>query len=274
MKISNIKIFIALIAAIFAIFTPAPISSQSTNCGTSAVFRSTGLVSTPAISGVFSTNGACQVDNARAPFVPYKIPTYDDLKSRYFNQSKTSNKSTLTNWPSSFNGNAAYEVNGPLTVDQTPTGNGAIVIFVSGALSITADYTYGGNSSSDGTVFVVQGDVDISPTVVQINAVIISSGTIYTASSDCTTNTGNPSDPGTPNNQLTINGSLISIYQSQTQADACALDSINNTCPEITFCRFLNDNNQPAEKINHDPKYLVILRDLYADTAQNWSEIP
>ncbi|MBU1000252.1 hypothetical protein KKE78_02560, partial [Patescibacteria group bacterium] len=105
----------------------------------------------------------------------------------------------------------------------------------------------------------VGGNVLIDKSVTQVDAVIISSGKIYTA----TNASANPiaittcSSSSVPAGQLVVNGSLISLDSSKP----------------IEFCRKLANNSQPAEQIIHQPKYLIILRNLFADTMEKWSEI-
>lgn len=147
--------------------------------------------------------------------------------------------------------NKLYYITGDLIINSNITVNETGIIFVGGNLTITTNLTHTGSNA--GLVFIVKGDVVISPLVTRIDAVIMSSGRIYDAGSGCS-----HSLPVSAS-QLVINGSLIS------------LDNNN----KIEFCRSLGANNTttPAEKINQQPKYLVILRDLYSDTLQKWSEI-
>lgn len=237
-----------------------------------------GLISALDISNNFgSNNGKCIKDN-KAAFAPYKIPTYEDLKSIYYTQAKSdSTKFTKNiqlngnfNVPSIMVGNGKpdiFLVTGNLTkltgegfgnnshIKQSPA-----VIFVEEDFIIDSNISYGG-----GFVFIVKGNVIIHPDVSLIKAVIISSGKIYTAGNNCTNvQTANP---------LVIEGSLISIYKDQPQADFCALNPTSSGCPSIKFCRTLANNNNPAEQINWQPKYLVILKDLFASTLEKWSEI-
>ena len=97
---------------------------------------------------------------------------------------------------------------------------------------------------------VVKNNVNIDVGVKQIDAVIMSAGKIYTAGSGCATNNVETT------NALIVNGSLISLDPGA-----------------IVFCRTLTNNSQAAERIYQQPKYLVILRNLFADTLQKWSEI-
>lgn len=147
--------------------------------------------------------------------------------------------------------NKLYYITGDLIINSNITINETGIIFVGGNFTIDTNLTHTGSNA--GLVFIVKGDVVISPSVTRIDAVIMSSGRIYDAGSGCS-----HSLPVSAS-QLVINGSLIS------------LDNNN----KIEFCRSLGANNTttPAEKINQQPKYLVILRDLYSDTLQKWSEI-
>lgn len=260
--------------------SPAPAAAQATSdCGTSTKLKSEGLVSTPVITGNFATGpaGACVVD-PRAAFAPYKVPSYDDLKSLYYTQAKSTSSVNKVSPPlvnpnfGQFNSemqgppssDSIFLVNGNLTIDNTnfPSNSSkTAVIFVEGNTDITTNITYGG--ANYGLVLIVRGNVNIDQTVTQIDAVIISEGII------CTADNGSAClDGATVTPRLIINGSLISINQT----DQCPPTGSN--CP-IKFRRNLADNSiVPAEQINHQVKYLVILRNLMSDTLQRWSEIP
>lgn len=142
-----------------------------------------------------------------------------------------------------------YNVSGDLILDGNITVNETGIILVDGNLSINTNLTH--DNKNAGLVFVVKGDIIIAPSLTRIDAVMISSGTIYTAGAGCEINSVASTE------SLIINGSLISLDSQKP----------------IRFCRTMLDNNQPAEKINQQPKYLVILRDLYSDTLEKWSEI-
>ncbi len=219
--------------------------TQSTNP------RAGGLISAPTVSTKFSnTTGNCVID-LKAAFVSYKIPTYEDLKSLYYTQSKAAKTSTATanqgTLRSLLNSYDIVLVNGNVDINSPLGGPSktAAVIFVDGDLTFNSNF----GDASSGIVFVVKGYVSITQTVTQIYSVIISSDKIYTAGYPCTTNS-------TVANTLTIYGSLISLSPGK-----------------IVFCRSLTDNTVAAEKIVHQPKYVVILRDLFADTLQRWSEV-
>ncbi len=243
------KILPALALLLVLFLIPTAFAQNADNCGGGQKPRAQGLVTSPSISGKFGTTGGCAID-AKVAFVPFKIPTFADLKSLYYDQSKAHKTTSLKGNNSDY----IYTTGDNLIIDNPSdiTGNNTGLIFVDKNLSITKDIK--GNNSKSGIVFIVGGDVIIDQSVTQIDGVIISSGKIYTAGTGCSNTL-----PVTTS-ALTINGSLISLNQS---------DSV-----PIKFCRTLSNNNNPAEIINAQPKYLVILRDLMSDTYQKWSEIP
>lgn len=220
-----------------------------------------GLISTPNLSNKFGNSTATCVVGSKAAFAPYRIPSYADLKSLYFDKSKSTAKldysGNMGEAGLSFYLNGSppknlIHITGFLSTNNNIGGSQTAVVFVDGDLYFSSpmtQFTYGNGNS--GIVFVVGGNVYIDPSVKRIDAVIISTGRIYTAGAGCSTSTVSVQDA------LTINGSLISLDPGL-----------------IIFCRTLADNSQPAEKIIQQPKYLVILRNLYADTLQKWSEIP
>lgn len=246
---------------------PAPVTQCSLQSPNPRVRN--GLISTPELYNNFSnTTGTCVIDN-RASLLFREIPDYETLKSKYFDQSKSPRKDTIT-------GDATQEqveskihnndldhliyITGSLRIQNNGflTGKPAIpiVIFVQNDLTINGNIDFAHTSSSGGLVFVVKRDVTIKKSVTQVDAVIISEGNIYTATdaiaTTCTTNSVSVTNP------LVINGSLISLDPTK----------------QIRFCRKLANNAQAAEQINQQPKYLVILKDIVADTLQTWSEIP
>lgn len=237
-----------------------------------------GLISTPQIitgSKLGDTSGVCAID-PKAGFAPFKVPGYDDLKSLYYIQAKSSvvtqhelptGNKTQADIAFTDSGDSVYHVNGDLTISNNNSGTHIGIVFVEGNLNITGNYCYGTtcpagvSSNTLGTVFIVNKNVTIDPSVNRIDAIIVSAGIIYTAAATGSTCSLATNVTG-GNSQLIINGSLISINQSS-----------GATAP-IQFCRKLSDNNQPAEKINQQVKYLVILRNLLSDTFQRWSETP
>src|SRR3989344_203834 len=78
-----------IIFLLVQISVPSAKADLQTSCSTTSN-RSDGLVVTSRIDGSFGTSSeACVIDPDKAPFLPYKIPTYEDLKSLYYTQAKT-----------------------------------------------------------------------------------------------------------------------------------------------------------------------------------------
>lgn len=260
--------FLLLSLPIILNFYPSPPAlAQSSACLGATPFRADGLVDTPNLSGKFNTSsGTCVID-PKASFANFKIPSFDDLKVQFYTQAQ--NSSTITkhtevaspqNLPGGkidLGGNKdhlySFSDNVTITSNSNFTGNNNGVIFVSKDLTIgpldNNQLTI--VSDTTGLVFVVGGNVNIDSSVTRIDAVIISSGTIYTAGNGCHTS------QTAVGNTLIINGSLISL----------------NPIAPIQFCRKLPTNNSPAEIINWQAKYLAILNNLFAAPFQKWSEI-
>jgi len=249
-----------------------PTSAQSLLCGGGTPARATDLVSTPQITEDSKFGSRDCIVDPKAAFAPYKIPTYDDLKSLYYTQkqitgvtkhelSASSQDRTQADIPFTDVGDSIYHVNGNLTLSANNTGTHTGVVFVEGNLNFNSNYCYGAPdclpttpvAATVGTVFVVKGSVNIDPAVKRIDAVIISQGKF------CSNKLPTGGCKSTRNDQpLVIKGSIISLDQ-------------NN--PPI-FARVLANNSQPAEQIIYQVKYLVILRHLLSDTLQKWNEIP
>lgn len=249
-------LLLAIVLILYPI--PTPIFALSPTCSSGSPNpRAQGLVSTPELSGKFHTPGGCTID-IKSAFAPFKIPTYDDLKSVYFTQSKASKviklDATIANITVADDEKVFNYTYTSSDVNVNPPGltyTGTAVIFIEGSIYINGDIQAG--DPSKGLVFVVKGNVNISAAVTRIDAAIVAEGPIYTAGAGCS------STSPVPASALTINGSLVSLNQSITSP--------------INFCRTLSDNTQPAEVINQQAKYLVILRNIYSDTLQKWSEI-
>lgn len=261
----GIKVFLnCFLLALFLILAALfyhPTFAQTSNCGSGTTQRAQGLVTAPSLSAGsnFSTSGACIIDPKTA-FAPFRIPGFEDLKSLYFDQSKAAKVTLSGDQTGGIDltvKDKIYYISGNLSLDNPSdiAGNQSGVIFVDGDLTIAPSsnrLTHG--TANSGLVFVVGGNVQIGKDVTLVDAVIIAKGII------CTAYDGTCPSANIETLQLVINGSLISINQEDSTP--------------IKFRRTLTDNSQPAEKINHQVKYLVILRDLLSDTLQRWSEIP
>lgn len=237
--------------------------------------RAEGLVSTPDLKGDFGTSsGVCVVNDPRASFNPLKLQDFDSLKTIFYTQIKDS-PSIVKHDVISRNGtdfdiqlsgqDHIYYIQGNLDINNfnKPADNKTGVVFVEGNLNINSniDRTTAGNNV--GLVFIVKGDINIRRDVDRVNAVLISSASIYTADAGCTKNSAKTkSDNITPISPLKVNGSLISLNPNPPNS--------------IKFCRnlisSLQGNSVAAEQVNHQPKYLVILRELFSTDLQKWAE--
>lgn len=272
-KIITTLCFIFLISSV----VPSVRSDCSGNQATGLI--TVGQNSDNAISGTFGTTigsaSPCVLDpkaflNPRERGVP--VDSYEALKTLYFTKASSTNSSfnkvTLTctscnetNIPldSTAGKDALYLVPTNLTINvggsiagiNTQTG----VIFVDGKLTINTNIISTANNK--GLVFVTIDDVLIDKNVTAVDAVIISEGQICTAS-DENTCPDTLSDAGSTQ-QLLIKGGLVSI----------------NPAKPIKFRRNLVNNDiNAAEKIIAQPKYLAILRDIFASPWQKWTELP
>lgn len=181
-----------------------------------------------------------------------------------------------------------YHVTGDLTIDNDIEVNIPGAIFVDGNLYINTDLlalpSSGGTSNPKaGIVFIVKGTIYIKRDVEKVNAFLIAHGKDASYEDDmgedkiaCLQRTHdiipfcsawNPVNSICEDdlvdiiNQeyLTINGSVISL----------------NSCLTPQFVRKKTDisGNIPAETINYDPKYLIIMKDIFSRDLKIWREI-
>lgn len=264
-----------LVIPLFFLF--AFLNKVSAQCTVSD--RNQGLVSSAGgITGNFGNSIGTCVTDSKAAYAPFKVPTYNDLKSIHYDQAKQPvaevaklpitgnydvsdanrgniNKHHLihTTGNMSWAGTNPFYYN-PGSGETTPIYNA--VIFIEGNLTINSNINY--NSQIAGLVFIVKNDVFINPAVTTINAMIVSEGAIYTAYD---VSDGNATNSVTGVQPLIVNGSLISIYGG------------SDTTKRIVFNRSLSDNSRPAEVVNFQPKYLVILRKLLTQSFSIQREI-
>ncbi len=130
------------------------------------------------------------------------------------------------------------------------------VVFVNGNLNITGNIVYAGNDgtgalgNNTGLVFIVKGDVFIQDNVTDVNAAIVSYGTICSAAVG---GAANPSCPTTYNTvlpTLRIYGSLSSMTASKP------IKFLRNTSDVFTI---------PGEIVLSQPKFFYILKNIFAD---------
>jgi hypothetical protein len=124
-----------------------------------------------------------------------------------------------------------------------------VVVFIDGDLYIDSDVNYGSDSAS-GLVLVAKGNIYIAASVKKINAILVNESYIYTS--------GSSTIPVPNSQQLVVNGSVISLAQNGAR---------------IYFSRSLNPNSQPAEVVNYQPKFLVLLRGLMTQSYTIQREI-
>lgn len=250
-------------------------SAQTANCPPITTPRvERGLVSAPTIAAKFTNQEGTCVTELPAALPAHDIPTYDKLKLKFYDRAASGMpKAEVTVFPpndvscaNNFCGNKLYYAAGNIDIGTrsapattlTPTGTGAQVFFIGGNLDINQNLIYADNDQNSGLVFIVKGNIYIDHAVTRVNAVLISSGTLCTDSDSGTCPAGSAS---ASRNQLTVNGSLISL----------GADDAGGTT-KLRLRRLLFDNSQPGEIINAQPKYLVILKDLLAEDLQIWAE--
>lgn len=248
---SALALLTLFLAIAFLYIFMAPNSYAQQPCNSSNLNQ--GLISalsyTGSTTGFGNTDQTCVVD-PQAAYRDFKVPSYEDLESQFYNLSKSTAKRTEQLQGSDLNfgdvadNNGIYLQTSSMTINSA-TGRGVQIIFIRGNLNINGNINYADTDSYSGLVFVVSGDINIDSTVTKVNAVLISSGEICTAyiSGSCSSGTAY-----TP--QLVVNGSLISINKID----------LPDPLPAIKLTRNLSINTQPAEVINKQAKFLYLLR--------------
>lgn len=228
-------------------------------------------------SNRFSVSSKCLI-GTRA-FIPQSfLPNYQEMKSLYYTQNKAVSieKPTVTAGNITQSSSASpidlssssnpvvkgrlYNVSGNLTVENNITVEETGIIFIDGDLFINTNLTH--TNQDAGLVFVVGGSVYITPNVDRVDAFIITHNEFCSAynsvASQCYPSFYQAS-------KLTINGSLIFL---------------NNPPPPIPtpykpqFVRANANNRDPSEEINYQPKYLIILKEIFSKDRTTWSEVP
>ena len=268
------KYFLPLIflSLSLTIYPRSPLAQTSTSCSGTDKYSVTvqtnqGLLTAAdnnLISSKFSFNDKCITSN-RALIPQFGIPTYLEMRSIFYEQAKTIsgkvNKQPklvggINHQQIVFSGNDAHIYwvnNGDLTIGGGISGNPVRLLFIDGNLLINQNIT-SGNGNAQGLVFIVQGDINIAPTVTNIDAVLIVYGNFCSGFSagSC------PSPIEAP--KLTIRGSVM------------YLNPDTSTSPKFVRTRDSVVNNEPAEDLIYDPKYLVILNNIMTRTLSVWTE--
>jgi hypothetical protein len=286
--------------------TVTVIPSGSANCFNNH-YRLQGLLSTPVLNTpqhFGNPTGQCVVGIGsaltQAGIASFKIPTYSELINTYFERKATittgSNqidKQILTGNQTGLdfrgggcgaNCSRLWHLTGSLNIPnqasiQTSVNQNAVV-FVDGNLNVgdlfvtsnddnctTAacqDVTYGDNNS--GIVYIVRGNVNMGRNIHRFDGTIISQGTICTSyDATCTPDEHHFTDRGGETKQLIVNGNLISLDSTHPIQFERNLEFSTNAFPN-------GNDNDPAELINLQPKYLVVMRNLLSDTLSIQTE--
>lgn len=227
-----------------------------------AINNDNSLITSVGTENIFSANssyGTCVYGQANK-IDTATIPTYDDLKSIYFDQSKSATKSTITNLNSgalTTGGNLFYYNGGLEITSKLEVPNKAVVVFINGNLTLNPNgagneeiVTVGSNSS--GIVFIVKGDIRVGKNVSKIDAFMITEG-VFCSSWDKDESKCSKSD----GKQLVINGSVIAINPNNPPS----------------FMRTNGVNASPSEKIIYQPKYIPLMSSVMAKNETYWSEV-
>lgn len=252
-----------VIGALVYLGSSKVLAQVTTNCTSGG--QAEGLISGKNVAGKFGNTSEICILDPLSSYANFKVDSYDSLYAKFFtkvNPSSSVQKLTFGDIDQDslrFDGNTSYLVSaGNVRIRNTGSnigGSNTAVIFVNGNLEIEKNITYG--TGTTGLIFVVKGNTYIHQNVTEINAVIVGQGIICTAYVSAAGNCA-PSDT-TP--QLVINGSLISLNQNPL-----------DTTP-ITFGRKSADTATPAEIINQQAKYLVILKGLFTNNYTLQREI-
>lgn len=156
----------------------------------------------------------------------------------------------------SMNNNKLYWITGDLTLNHEINPIGVTgVIFVDGNLFINKKQTT--NSKTTGLVFIVRGKIYINPEVERVDAFMISYGGFCSAYQEPDPYTCQDVADSNQQKQLIINGSVISL----------------NPTIAPQFVRQKTTLTTAAETINYQPKYLVILKDIFSRDLKIWQEV-
>lgn len=274
--IKKLGFFIALLIFYLVLVNipTSPSSAQGSPCASDPNNpRAQGLVSTgdfdPNSVFTVTNQGSCITDSASGSYSVaidnFLIPTYTSLENQYYIKSKVP-KITINTNPLANAAYAAYQlfqVTGDIEITTSPTYDGNAtnetkVIFVRGSLNIKDNIIWHSapTDKPGGLVFVVRDNINIDYSVTKIDAVLISFGNICSGFDFDTSLCQTIKAP-----QLVVNGSFISLKAPDPNAP-----------PAIKLVRDLGDNSQPAEKINWQEKYLVLLKDLMADDLRITTE--
>ena len=218
---------------------------------------------------ILDTTPFCIASSSASISQLQSIKSYADIKSIYLDQAKLPAGINIVRFTPgdktendiNLNSNdTIYHIQGDLNLSGDITGTKIGVIFIDGNLTINPiNKTFNYGTSTSGIIFIVQGEIRIGYEVTQVNAFMVTFGPF------CSAYFGGCSEIQTQ--QLIINGSVVALDGADTSEDG-------DTIGETRFVRYLQNNStQEAERINFDPKYLVVLRTIFARDSLIWSEI-
>ncbi len=248
--------------------TPIPSTGDAARDSTIRVFGDN-LLTVGASSATTPNNfmivGSGQmIAGSSASLAEYTLPTYEKLRSVYFDQFKPPSGTEKVTLSSSFDStlinlsdkNRLYWVkkessqpaSGSLIVGKNIAVQKSGVIFVDNDLYINTNLTH--SATGAGLIFIVKGNVYVNQNVTEVDALIITTGTFCSSwnGADCVSKN--------PDSQLLIKGSVISLSADK----------------KPRFVRKITDNYQPAEQLDYQPKYMVIFKDIFAKDLKIWTE--
>lgn len=263
--IIRIVVLTELLLSLFFYFFPVNLTDAGTSCTSGNRIKLLDATSNPAgflavgtdrSVGKYTTPSKCLTgDEAKIKILPPDTNSFDNILARYYTQAKITNQvekhpnQTTNSIPLDGSKDHLYHITTDLSLSGAPAGSKTGVVFVDGNLSFDGNFTR--DNAGYGTVFIVKNNVFVQKAVTRIDAFIVTYGRFCSAASGSTCDTGNT--------LLNLYGGLISLN-----------DQPNN---QPVFSRTNPTSGQPGEKVTFEPKYLVILKDVFAREEINWKEL-
>lgn len=220
------------------------------------------------------------------------LSTYKSIKTEYYDKAPAGIKNPASPPPftllGSLNGGTVYNIGGdayvnPPAANLSINGSGPVIVFVDKDLYIQTDITAGKTSNTQGLVFIVQGEILINHAVKEINAVLVSEGLVNSSSDPnrdpsrtnltsrypiCSTYNDPSCEAILPfSEQLIINGNFIHIYDQSRIYSAKRMELKRDLQGSPT------SNTVAAEEVILQPKYFVILKDLFGPSQVSIQEV-
>lgn len=278
-----------LLAALVLLVFPAPRQSLAANPPSCAPGRNSttnpnrvqlydgflSVTTTDIINQISISDADKYICGYKAIIPQFAIPSFKEFKNTYYDQAKASAAAkkefaTSSSNPDANQGNLdfsggkdilyhiknpnASQAGGNLVINGPISATNTVVFFVDGNLTINNNI-----DTTVGVVFVVNGFIHVRWDVTQINALMMSYGQFcsgwYNDAYGCSINffKDRLGQPGVVDNpRLILNGSVVALSSTDAAKPA--------------FVRYLRDNITPAEEVNYQAKYLVILRKIFSRT--------